>query len=104
MPKNRPHRRIDRTKQPAAPPVAPATEAKLFMNGRSQAVRLPAAFRFAGDTVWIKKWHGAVILLPKQDPWRPLLESIGKMSPDFFEERQPVLGVDDRPGLESLFD
>ena len=28
--------------------------AKLFMNGRSQAVRLPAAFRFEGDEVFIR--------------------------------------------------
>ena len=83
---------------------AAATEAKLFMNGRSQAVRLPAAYRFAGDSVWVKKWHGAVILLPKDDPWRALLESLGQMSSDFLRDRWQVPGVDERPGLDSLFD
>ena len=32
--------------------------AKLFMNGRSQAVRLPKEFRFDGDEVYIKKKWG----------------------------------------------
>ena len=29
--------------------------AKLFKNGRSQAVRLPAAFRFEGEEVYIRR-------------------------------------------------
>ncbi len=40
------------------------TIAKLFKNGRSQAVRLPKAFRFKGDTVKIKKDGDKVILEP----------------------------------------
>ena len=32
--------------------------AKLFNNGRSQAVRLPKEFRFSGDEVYIKKYQG----------------------------------------------
>jgi antitoxin VapB len=41
--------------------------AKLFRNGRSQAVRLPAAFRFAGDEVFIRRdpTTGDVILSAK---------------------------------------
>ena len=38
--------------------------AKLFMNGRSQAVRLPKEFRFNGDEVYIKKVGDAVVLIP----------------------------------------
>lgn len=37
-----------------APAPVPAT-AKLFMNGRSQAVRLPKAYRFEGDEVAIRR-------------------------------------------------
>ena len=33
----------------------PARTAKLFKNGRSQAVRLPADFRFEGDEVEIRR-------------------------------------------------
>jgi len=40
------------------------TTAKLFMNGRSQAVRLPKEFRFQGDEVMIRRQGEQVILEP----------------------------------------
>jgi antitoxin VapB len=40
------------------------TRAKLFRNGRSQAVRLPKDFRFPGDEVLIRKEGDTVILEP----------------------------------------
>ncbi len=44
--------------------------AKLFWNGRSQAVRLPKEFRFDGDEVEIRKEGEAVILEPvKKQAW-----------------------------------
>jgi antitoxin VapB len=67
--------------------------AKLFMNGRSQAVRLPKGFRFEGEEVFIKKVGNAVVLLPQQRSWETLYESLGSFSEDFMEERgQPVAG------------
>ena len=73
------------------------------MNGRSQAVRLPAAYRFAGDSVYVKRWRGALILLPKRHAWAPLLESLGTFSDDFMKERaQP--SAQERQGLDGLFD
>jgi antitoxin VapB len=73
------------------------------MNGRSQAVRLPAEYRFSGDSVYVKRWRGAVILLPKRNPWAPLVESLGKFSSDFMNERaQPA--AQERPELDTLFD
>ena len=41
-----------------------ATTAKLFRNGRSQAVRLPKEYRFAGTEVRIRKEEDRVILEP----------------------------------------
>jgi len=38
--------------------------AKLFRNGRSQAVRLPREFRFRGDRVRIRRVPGGVLLQP----------------------------------------
>ena len=38
--------------------------AKLFWNGRSQAVRLPKAFRFDGDEVEIRSEGEEVVLTP----------------------------------------
>jgi virulence-associated protein VagC len=42
----------------------PGVRAKLFWNGRSQAVRLPKEFRFEGDEVEIRREGNAVILEP----------------------------------------
>lgn len=87
-----------RRRSAAGPPAdAKVVEAKLFMNGRSQAVRLPADCRFDGDAVYVKRWRNTVTLLPKGDPWRPLLESLGTFSDDFMRERTQPRTVDRRP-------
>ena len=61
--------------------------AKLFNNGRSQAVRLPKEFRFSGADVYIKKYQGIVMLLPKESPWASLVDSLDRFSSDFMNER-----------------
>jgi antitoxin VapB len=55
-----------------------ARTAKLFRNGRSQAVRLPAEFRFAGDEVLIRRdpRTGEVILSQKPADWGGVFEAI----------------------------
>jgi len=66
--------------------------AKLFINGRSQSVRLPRDFRFTGDDVYIKKIGKMVVLIPKDDPWSSLIGSLDQFTPDFMNNRnQPVL-------------
>lgn len=65
--------------------------ARLFKSGRSQAVRLPKEFRFEGEEVFIKKVGEAVVLLPREDSWRTLYDSLGSFSEDFMQERdQPA--------------
>jgi len=61
--------------------------AKLFQNGKSQAVRLPKEFRFGSDRVYIKRIGNAVVLLPYQTPWETLLDSLSMFSIDFMDER-----------------
>ena len=74
--------------------------AKLFKNGKSQAVRLPKEYRFAGEQVFIKRVGEAVILLPYKTPWETLLDSLSRFSDDFMQERvQPP--VQDREGAFS---
>lgn len=69
-------------------------QAKLFQNGQSQAVRLPKDFRFEGDKVAIKRVGKAVVLLPYNEPWDTLLESLFMFSSDFMDERnQPPVDV-----------
>jgi antitoxin VapB len=60
--------------------------AKLFKNGRSQAVRLPKKYSLPGEEVYIKQVNGVVMLIPKDvDPWKPLVDSLDKFSDDFFD-------------------
>ena len=74
--------------------------AKLFKNGGSQAVRLPKEFRFEGSRVFVKKVGDAVVLLPRQDSWDVLFDSLDQFTDDFMEERdQPEPQV-----RESLFE
>ena len=46
--------------------------ARLFQSGRSQAVRLPKAYRFSGTEVIVKHFGNGVLLLPIEDPWQTL--------------------------------
>lgn len=59
--------------------------AKIFENGRSQAVRLPKRFRFTGDEVFIQRVGQAVVLLPKEAVWKTFLSGLDGFSDDFFE-------------------
>lgn len=61
--------------------------AKLFKSGRSQAVRLPKAFRFDGTQVFVKRMGSAVLLLPEAHPWELMVEACGEFSKDFMRER-----------------
>lgn len=60
--------------------------AKLFQNGRSQAVRLPKEFKFNGDEVYIQKHGEAVILIPHAKAWKVFLEGLNEFSDDFMKE------------------
>ena len=67
--------------------------AKIFQNGRSQAVRLPKEFRFDGDEVFVHKVGNAVVLLPVQHSWDTFFQSLDKFSEDFMQggRQQPEL-------------
>ncbi len=60
--------------------------AKIFENGRSQAVRLPKKFRFAGEEVLIQRLGNAVMLVPKEESWQTFLSGIDGFSDDFLED------------------
>lgn len=61
--------------------------AKLFSNGRSQAVRLPAQFRFRGKEVFIKQVGNALILFPRSGGWGALELALRSFEPGFRIER-----------------
>lgn len=62
--------------------------AKLFMSGRSQAVRLPKALRFEGETVIAKRFGNGVLLLPTDAPWQVMQEALTEFEPGFQLERE----------------
>jgi antitoxin VapB len=62
--------------------------AKIFENGRSQAVRLPKEFRFSDD-VYIKKLDDLVLLIPKDKVWKIFRESFDDFSTDLELTREP---------------
>ena len=70
-----------------------AKTGKLFKNGRSQAVRLPAEFRFEGKEVFIRKDEktGDVILSRRPESWE-----------EFFRLRDEAMRADPRAFEEFL--
>ncbi|MCI9536422.1 MAG: hypothetical protein HFG53_16765 [Lachnospiraceae bacterium] len=48
------------------------TTAKIFENGRSQAVRLPEEYCFSEDEVFINRVGEIVMLIPKTSKWAVL--------------------------------
>lgn len=60
--------------------------AKLFVNGQSQAVRLPKEYRFTGTEVYIRKVGNAVMLFPKERAWEIFLNGLNSFTDDFFED------------------
>ena len=59
--------------------------AKIFENGRSQAVRLPKEFRFDADEVYIAKIGEVVLLMKKSDNWDSLLNALEMFSGDYMD-------------------
>jgi antitoxin VapB len=68
--------------------------AKIFMNNRSQAVRLPKDFQFPTTEVFIRKQGDEVILSARPSDWSAYLASGPVASEGFME------GIEDLPVQE----
>ena len=71
--------------------------AKVFMNGRSQAVRLPKECRFDCNEVFVEKQGERVILSPRAPGWDDFFDQPPVFDEDFLAER------DDRVPQERKF-
>ncbi len=79
--------------------------AKLFMNGRSQAVRLPKAYRFDEAEVFIKRTPEGILLIPKTpSAWNLWEQNLHKYDDDFMAEREQPVAQQARDGIDELFD
>ena len=80
--------------------------AKLFTNGRSQAVRLPVAYRFNAKEVFIRQdaETGDVILSRKPASWDDFFAALkgAEVPADFLDEQERQQGTQDRDPLEGL--
>lgn len=66
--------------------------AKLSMIGENQYVILPQEFQIKGTEVYVKKVGNTIVLIPKENPWGILFDSLNLFSDDFMEDReQPML-------------
>ena len=73
--------------------------AKIFENGRSQAVRLPKECRFSSDEVMINKIGDMVILMPKTSKWDSFMKAVDMFSDDFMEDGREDQGIQEREQL-----
>lgn len=66
--------------------------AKVFKNGRSQAIRLPKEFRVESSEVYLKKTPEGFLVIPR-DPWEVFFEGVRELSDDFMAEgrQQPEI-------------
>jgi len=67
------------------------TTAKIFMNNRSQAVRLPKEFQFSTSEVFIRRQGDDLILSARPKDWSDYLTSNAMASDEFMD------GVEDLP-------
>ncbi len=66
--------------------------AKIVQDGNTQSLILPDEFHLEGDEVYIKKVGTALVVIPKDNPWQPLIDSLSLFSEDFMATReQPKL-------------
>ena len=66
--------------------------AKVFPNGRSQAVRLPKEYRFQENEVYVNRVGNMVILMPKNNAWAGMMESLDLFTEDYMADgRESVL-------------
>ncbi len=79
--------------------------AKLFINGKSQAVRLPKRYRFEGSEVYIKKVSDGVLLLPKDATvWDVWEKNLSKYETPFMTERDQPIQQQKRDTFKNVFD
>ena len=70
--------------------------AKVFENGRSQAVRLPKKFRFKVDEVIVQQLGDAVLLVPKESLWQTFMDGLNGFTSDIFEGGRDEVGPEER--------
>lgn len=67
--------------------------AKLFINGGSQAVRIPKAFQFDGvEEVILRKDGDALVVLPARKTWESMPDDVPPAEESFLADRPDLMG------------
>ena len=75
--------------------------AKVFQSGNSQAIRIPKELRTDEKEFIIRKIGNCLFLVPKDDPWALLRQTIGQVDePISFDRNQPA--INELPEREAL--
>jgi antitoxin VapB len=77
--------------------------AKVFWSGRSQAVRLPRAFRVDGREVRIRRRGRAIVLEPVPESWEWLDALVDEVDDDFVSAVREQPEAIERPELDKVF-
>ncbi|PHS34318.1 MAG: AbrB/MazE/SpoVT family DNA-binding domain-containing protein [Sulfurovum sp.] len=74
--------------------------AKVFLNGRSQAIRIPKDFRVDSDEVYIEKVGDTLIITPKKkNHWDTLRDALDEIDTSDFMKERTELPMDKREEL-----
>ena len=73
--------------------------AKIFENGRSQAVRLPKEYRFDSNEVAVGKIGDIVILMPRDKSWESFMQAVDLFSEDFMSDGRIDNKIQEREDL-----
>lgn len=68
--------------------------AKVFQSGNSQAIRIPKEYQTECREFYIRRFGECFYLIPMNDPWRLLKDSIGGVPDDFMEEREQPMAAE----------
>jgi len=71
--------------------------AKVFVTGRSQAVRIPKQYRFTSDEVYIEQIGEQVILSPKPKSWAQYFISAKHFTKDYPDNIKKLLPEEREP-------
>ena len=77
--------------------------AKIFKNGRSQAVRLPKECRFNTEEVAVNRVGDIVMLIPMDNKWDSFIQAIDMFTEDFMENGRENQLIQEREEIWDIF-
>lgn len=71
--------------------ISKKRKARLFRNGRNQAVRLPVKFEINADEVYVRREGDEIVLTPKPRSWDTYFEHGKRLADDFPDQIDDVV-------------